>query len=106
MKIGNTLLAVLLLLITGIGLNGGLASAANANTRVSAESVAPKPDEAAGTVAASTEEKEHGLPQNAVQIGHVFGLPITNSMVVTWLVALGLIVSTRVAMRKMKEVPD
>ena len=34
---------------------------------------------------------EEGLSQKAVEIGHVFGFPITNSMVVTWAVALGLI---------------
>ena len=32
----------------------------------------------------STEPKEHGLPQEATEIERLFGLPITNSMVVTW----------------------
>ena len=32
--------------------------------------------------------------------------PITNSMVVTWIVAVGLIVFAQVATRKMKEVPE
>ena len=109
MKTVKTLLALLLLLAVSSGLNGGIAFGADAKARPSAESVAPesttsKAGEAAG--AGATEEKEHSLPQNAVEIGHLFGLPITNSMVVTWVVALGLIVSTRVAMRKMKEVPD
>ena len=40
---------------------------------------------------ASPEAKEHGLTQEAVDIAHVFGLPITNSMFVTWLTAIGLI---------------
>ena len=35
---------------------------------------------------------EHGLSQKAVEIARPFGFPITNSMVVTWIVALGLIV--------------
>jgi F-type H+-transporting ATPase subunit a len=51
------------------------------------------------------EPTEHGLPQQAVEIGHIFGLPITNSMVVTWIVALGLIVFAQVSTRRMTEVP-
>ena len=45
--------------------------------------------------AASPEVKEHGLTQEAVEIARVFGLPITNSMVVTWIAAMGLIVFAR-----------
>ena len=48
---------------------------------------------------------EHGLSQKAVEIARVFGFPITNSMVVTWIVALGLILFAQVATRNMKEVP-
>ncbi len=49
---------------------------------------------------------EHGLPQEAVEIARPFGFPITNSMVLTWVVAVGLIVFARVATRRMKQVPD
>ena len=52
------------------------------------------------------EPAAHGLSQKAVEIVHPFGFPITNSMVVTWLVALGLIVFARFATSKMHEVPD
>jgi F-type H+-transporting ATPase subunit a len=45
------------------------------------------------------------LPQSAVEIARPFGLPITNSMVVTWVVAIALIVFAQVATRKMSEVP-
>ena len=45
------------------------------------------------------------LPQNAVEIARPFGLPITNSMVVTWIVAIALIVFAQLATRKMSEVP-
>jgi F-type H+-transporting ATPase subunit a len=38
--------------------------------------------------------------------GEHFGCPVTNSMVVTWIVAIGLIVFAQVATRHMKEVPD
>ena len=50
--------------------------------------------------------QEHGLSQSAVEIARPFGFPVTNSMVVTWIVALGLIVLARVATRNMKQVPD
>jgi F-type H+-transporting ATPase subunit a len=49
---------------------------------------------------------EEGLPRNAVEIARPFGFPITNSMVVSWVVALGLIVFAQLATRNMKQVPD
>jgi len=48
---------------------------------------------------------EHGLPQKAVEIARPFGFPITNSMVVTWIVAVGLIVFAQLATRRMAQVP-
>ena len=47
----------------------------------------------------------HGLSQKAVEIGRPFGFPVTNSMVVTWIVALGLLLVARIATRRMTEVP-
>ena len=55
--------------------------------------------------AATSEPEEHGLSQKAVEIGRVFGFPITNSMVVSWIVALGLIAFARLATRRMNHVP-
>lgn len=52
------------------------------------------------------EKKEHGLPQYAVEIARPLGFPITNSMVVTWTVALGLIIFAQIATRRMREVPE
>jgi F-type H+-transporting ATPase subunit a len=52
------------------------------------------------------EPEAHGLSQSAVEIGRVFGLPITNSMLVTWIVAAGLIVFARLATRHMHQVPS
>jgi len=49
---------------------------------------------------------EHGLSQKAVEIARPFGFPITNSMVVMWVVAVGLILFAQVATRTMKEVPE
>ena len=59
----------------------------------------------AATVAAATGE-EHGLSQKAVEIARPFGFPITNSMLVMWIVAAGLIIFTQIATRNMKQVPD
>jgi F-type H+-transporting ATPase subunit a len=55
-------------------------------------------------LAAATEE--HGLSSGAVEIARPFGVPITNSMVVTWAVACGLALFARRATRTMKQVPD
>jgi F-type H+-transporting ATPase subunit a len=49
---------------------------------------------------------EEGLTRQAVEIARPFGFPITNSMVVTWIVAAGLIVLAGTATRDMKHVPD
>jgi F-type H+-transporting ATPase subunit a len=51
-------------------------------------------------------EGEHGLSQQANEIARPLGFPITNSMVVTWIVVVGLIILARVATRNMKGVPD
>jgi len=61
---------------------------------------------AAGPVFAEMVESEHGLTQYAIEIARPFGFPITNSMVVTWVVAAGLIVFARIATRNMKQVPS
>jgi len=50
--------------------------------------------------------EHHGLPQSAVELGRPFGFPITNSMIVTWLAALALIVFAQVGTRKMQLVPQ
>jgi F-type H+-transporting ATPase subunit a len=68
--------------------------------------VAESAPEAGGLPPATRGEEEHGLTQKAVEITRLFGLPITNSMVVSWIVALGLIVFAQVATRKMKQVPE
>jgi F-type H+-transporting ATPase subunit a len=58
-----------------------------------------------GTVRAADGHNMSGLPPSAVEIARPFGLPITNSMVVTWIVALALIAFAQVATRRMREVP-
>jgi F-type H+-transporting ATPase subunit a len=55
---------------------------------------------------ASAAEPVHELSEKAVEIARPFGFPITNSMVVTWVVAIGLIVFVRRATRSMDQVPS
>lgn len=50
--------------------------------------------------------EEHGPSQKPVELAKPFGLPITNSMIASWIVAAGLIVFAQVATRQMKVVPD
>src|SRR5258705_4007411 len=54
----------------------------------------------------NAEPGENGLPQKAVEIGRVFGFPITNSMLVSWIAALALIIFVQLATRKMEQVPS
>jgi F-type H+-transporting ATPase subunit a len=56
--------------------------------------------EAVGDVA------EHEVSQKAIEIARPFGFPITNSMAVSWVVAVAVIVFARVATRDMKRVPS
>jgi len=56
-------------------------------------------------------EEEHALPANAVELWTlklpIIGtFPITNSMFVTWMVALGIIIFAQLATRNMKPVPE
>jgi len=53
----------------------------------------------------TVEPQEHGLSAKAVEIARPFNFPITNSMLVSWVVALALIVFAQVATRNMKKVP-
>jgi len=69
----------------------------------SAATIAPEPHPNAASEAPKSEE--HGLSAKAVEIARPFNFPITNSMVVSWIVALGLIVFAQVATREMKQVP-
>ena len=92
----------LLLIVVFVALNAPVTFAQGSNSQASspiaaAEQVKPP---------AVAEPAEHGMSQKAVEIGRVFGFPITNSMVVTWIVALALIIFARVATRRMDQVPS
>jgi F-type H+-transporting ATPase subunit a len=58
-----------------------------------------------GSATSSFEPKKHGLSAKAVEIARPLNFPITNSMVVSWIVALSLIIFAQVATRNMKQVP-
>ena len=91
------MLLAALMLIAGVCAVG---HAADVTTTAAAATMATQAhDSAAGEPAA------HGLPQSAVELARPFGLPITNSMVVTWIVAIFLIVLARTATRSMTDVP-
>jgi hypothetical protein len=57
------------------------------------------------TAAGEGARQEHTIPASAVEIGRIGSFPITNSMVVSWIVALGLIVFAQVSMRHVKTIP-
>ena len=57
--------------------------------------------------AASAPETEHeALPLKAAPLFQIGKLAVTNSMLVTWIVAAGIIVLAQAATRKVKPVPD
>jgi len=58
-----------------------------------------------GQAAVTPGNDEHGLSQKAEEVARFFNFSITNSIVVTWMVALGLIVFAHVATRNMKSIP-
>src|SRR5437762_1552909 len=92
----------LIVMLLGLGVHAALAMGAKSEGTPAAS---PAVVQQVKAPAAIPEPKEHGLSQKAVEIGHVFGFPITNSMVVSWIVALGLIAFARLATRRMNHVP-
>lgn len=52
-----------------------------------------------------SEPAGHGISQKAIEVARLRNFPITNSMILTWVVALGLIVFAQVATLNMQQVP-
>lgn len=50
--------------------------------------------------------EQHAVSQKAIDLAHPFGLPVTNSMVVTWTTGIALIVFAQLATRNMQQVPS
>jgi F-type H+-transporting ATPase subunit a len=78
-------------------------AALNAATGEAAPS-ATKPAALAASSALPAAPAKHGIPQSAQSLGHK-GSFVTNSMLVTWIVAAGVILFARFATRKIQEVP-
>ncbi len=60
----------------------------------------------AAATAPRAEPAAEGLPPKATTVFNIGPFPVTNSMLVTWIVAAGVILFARRATRKMKEVPE
>jgi len=73
----------------------GLAAFANA-----AETAQP------ATAGAEAHGEHHGLTSAAVPVFYIGSFPVTNSIVVTWVVAIAVIIFAQVAMRKVRAVPS
>jgi F-type H+-transporting ATPase subunit a len=80
--------------------SSGLPSATSSNPDMKSDQV-----KTATHPAVSPETEEEGPTQEANVIVRFLGLPITNSMIVTWITALGLIVLARIATRHIEPVP-
>ena len=72
---------------------------------VTAASKSPQATSAQESGTTTPEPQEHGLSAKPVEIARPFNFPITNSMLVSWIVALGLIVFAQLATRRMKQLP-
>ena len=48
---------------------------------------------------------EHALTQHAIDLARPFGVPVTNSMLVMWIVAVALVAAAQAGTRRMQEVP-
>jgi len=94
--LGFTLLA-----ICGFGGFGAVAIHA-AEDAAKQETISAVPAESAEPAEAG---HHHGLPPSAPRI-HIGPLIITNSMLATWIVALGVVIFAQIATRNIKEVPE
>jgi F-type H+-transporting ATPase subunit a len=65
---------------------------------------APSPEQTAPL--SPPESEQHGISQKAVEVTRFLNFPITNSMILSWVVALGLIIFAQLATRKMQEIPS
>jgi F-type H+-transporting ATPase subunit a len=97
---------ILLLLLAGVFMSVTCSWCAAEDRFVSAASASS--DETVQNVTSSEPNATgaaHGLSAKAVEIARPFGFPITNSMLVSWIVAIGLIVLAQASTKNMKQVP-
>jgi F-type H+-transporting ATPase subunit a len=72
---------------------------------LSVEAAAPAPAAEATRQAEAASHEKHGLPPDAPKLGSTGTSFVSSSMIVTWIVALGLIIFAQRATRKMQAVP-
>jgi F-type H+-transporting ATPase subunit a len=85
----------------GEGAQSGVALRASRNAVTTARN-----PEQAGVPPAASKQEEHGLSPKAEEITRIFGFPITNSMIVSWVVAVSVIIFVQAATRNMKQTPQ
>jgi F-type H+-transporting ATPase subunit a len=103
----NVVLLLFAVFLTGLDSDWALArnEAAEVGSGMSTTDVGGGGTAEQGNLPAHKTDTEHHLPQKAVELARPLGFPITNSMVVSWIVAVGLIIFARLATRDMKGVP-
>lgn len=85
----------LILLVAILGFSGGMLRAADEIHATES-----------GEVAAHEEHHEQGLTLRALPLNEGSGYSPTSSMIVTWVVALGIIIFAQIATRNIKDVPE
>src|SRR5271167_3569454 len=96
-------ITVLLMVLAGLsltGLNAQPAGPSSSNVPAMSEATPARPAQTA------PEAKSEGLPARAPTIFHIGSFPVTNSMLVTWIVALGVIIFAQYATRNLKDIPN
>ena len=96
----------LCLLLAGVALPGSLCAKEVPAPRKAAQSDVPELRAAPLGMHSVEEAKEEGLPQAAPLLVNGTYLKISSSMVVTWVVAILLIVAAQIATRDIKEIPE
>jgi F-type H+-transporting ATPase subunit a len=105
MRLVRIILAFVLVLATGAVLQAATHETIQAEPAMTGTTEAAAAEAASHPAAAEAHAEHHGLPSAALPVFAILGLPVTNSMLVTWIVALGLIVFAQVAMRNVQLVP-
>jgi F-type H+-transporting ATPase subunit a len=62
-------------------------------------------EKAGAKVVEPIEHAEHGVSPKTSEVARIGSFPISNSMVVTWVVAIGLIIFAQVATRNIQQIP-
>ncbi len=99
LKAMRVLKLILMVVLLGVA---PLAALAATPEQAAANGTAATQAEASGAGA----HEEHGLPPKATEVFRIGPLPVTNSMLVSWVVAIGLIVFAQTATRNIQEIPS